>query len=73
MARQRQQKQIVNGVTQFVPVTMTIPSYQLTFPGGDTSIVANFEYRIPIVGPDHAGYFWRCRHRQAGAARISLN
>jgi len=34
-----------------VPVTMTIPSYQVTFPGGDTSIVGNFEYRIPIVGP----------------------
>jgi outer membrane protein insertion porin family len=47
----RQQKQIVNGVTQFAPVNMTIPSYQLTFPGGDTSVVTNFEYRIPIVGP----------------------
>jgi outer membrane protein insertion porin family len=30
---------------------MNVPSYQLTFPGGDTSIVTNFEYRIPIVGP----------------------
>jgi len=48
---QRIQKQVVNGVTQFVPVSMTIPSYQLTFPGGDTSVVTNFEYRIPIVGP----------------------
>ncbi len=34
-----------------VPVTMTVPSYQVTFPGGDTNIVGNFEYRIPIVGP----------------------
>src|SRR5580704_12348834 len=33
------------------PLTMTVPSYQLTFPGGDTNIVGNFEYRIPIVGP----------------------
>ena len=48
---QRMQKQIINGVTQFSPVTMTIPSYQLTFPGGDTSLVGNVEYRIPIVGP----------------------
>jgi len=48
---QRMQKQIINGVTQFAPVTMTIPSYQLTFPGGDTSLVGNAEYRIPIVGP----------------------
>jgi outer membrane protein insertion porin family len=28
-----------------------IPVYQLIFPGGDTSMVANLEYRIPIVGP----------------------
>jgi outer membrane protein insertion porin family len=34
-----------------IPVTMTVPSYQVTFPGGDTSVVGNFEYRIPIVGP----------------------
>jgi outer membrane protein insertion porin family len=33
------------------PITMTVPSYQVTFPGGDTSVVGNFEYRIPIVGP----------------------
>jgi outer membrane protein insertion porin family len=33
------------------PVTMVVPSYQVTFPGGDTSITGNFEYRIPIVGP----------------------
>ncbi len=33
------------------PVYMTVPSYQVTFPGGDTSVVGNFEYRIPIVGP----------------------
>jgi outer membrane protein insertion porin family len=30
---------------------LTIPYYQLVFPGGDTQIVTNFEYRIPIVGP----------------------
>jgi outer membrane protein insertion porin family len=30
---------------------MAVPSYQVTFPGGDTSVVGNFEYRIPIVGP----------------------
>lgn len=33
------------------PVYMTVPSYQVTFPGGDTDVVGNFEYRIPIVGP----------------------
>ncbi|MGO4885086.1 MAG: outer membrane protein assembly factor BamA [Bryobacteraceae bacterium] len=32
-------------------VTMNIPMYQLAFPGGDTHVVANFEYRITIFGP----------------------
>ncbi len=48
---QRVQKQIVNGVPTFSPVSMSVPSYQLTFPGGDTNIEGNLEYRIPIVGP----------------------
>ena len=30
---------------------MSVPSYQLITPGGDAQSVANFEYRIPIVGP----------------------
>jgi outer membrane protein insertion porin family len=36
---------------QLVNATMKIPIYQLVFPGGDTQLVSNFEYRIPIVGP----------------------
>jgi outer membrane protein insertion porin family len=48
---QRLQQQYVNGVKQLAPVTMTIPSYQFVFPGGDTNVVGNFEYRIPIFGP----------------------
>ncbi len=48
---QRMQPVIVNGSRSFVPVTQTIPSYQLTFPGGDTNVITNFEYRIPIFGP----------------------
>ena len=47
----RTQKVVQNGVVTSVPVTMTVPSYQLITPGGDTQSVANFEYRIPIVGP----------------------
>jgi outer membrane protein insertion porin family len=33
--------------------TLTVPvvAYTITFPGGDTQGVANFEYRIPIAGP----------------------
>jgi outer membrane protein insertion porin family len=40
-----------NGNPAFVPVTKAVPSYQLVTPGGDTSLVGNFEYRIPIFGP----------------------
>jgi outer membrane protein insertion porin family len=32
-------------------VTIPIPIDQITFPGGDLSIVTNFEYRITIYGP----------------------
>ena len=32
-------------------VTMGVPIYQLAFPGGDSHVVGNFEYRIPIFGP----------------------
>jgi outer membrane protein insertion porin family len=44
----RYQKSANGTVTQAM---LTIPYYQLVFPGGDTQIVTNFEYRIPIVGP----------------------
>ncbi len=30
---------------------ITIPVEQIIFPGGDTQVVTNLEYRIPIVGP----------------------
>jgi outer membrane protein insertion porin family len=39
------------GTLVATPVTMNIPIYQLAFPGGDTHVVGNFEYRIPIFGP----------------------
>jgi outer membrane protein insertion porin family len=47
----RQQKVVVNGVTSLINSTMSIPTYQLITPGGDTQTVANFEYRIKIFGP----------------------
>lgn len=37
--------------TSSVTFPITIPSYTITTPGGDTEGVANFDYRIPIVGP----------------------
>jgi outer membrane protein insertion porin family len=33
------------------------PSYTLIFPGGDTMLIANAEYRIPIAGPVTLAYF----------------
>jgi outer membrane protein insertion porin family len=38
-------------------VTMNIPIYQLITPGGDTQMISNFEYRIPIVGPVNLAIF----------------
>jgi outer membrane protein insertion porin family len=62
----RVQRVIVNGVPQNVPVTQTIPVYQLIFPGGDTQGVLNYEYRIPIVGPVTLAAFF-----DAGINKIS--
>jgi len=39
------------GAEVLSPVTQRIPTYQLIFPGGDTQLVTNLEYRIPIFGP----------------------
>jgi outer membrane protein insertion porin family len=33
------------------PITVPLPVYRIIFPGGDTTLVANAEYRIPIAGP----------------------
>ncbi|MFN7992564.1 MAG: outer membrane protein assembly factor BamA [Bryobacteraceae bacterium] len=48
---QRTQLVNVNGVPTVAAATMHMPIYQLVFPGGDTHVVGNFEYRIPIFGP----------------------
>jgi outer membrane protein insertion porin family len=47
----RVQKSIINGVVTNTAVVQSIPTYQIITPGGDTQIVTNFEYRIPILGP----------------------
>jgi outer membrane protein insertion porin family len=48
----RQQRFVdANGQEVLSPVTQRIPVYQLIFPGGDTQVVSNVEYRIPIFGP----------------------
>src|SRR5579863_6352854 len=47
------QQLVVNssGFPVLTPVTKAVASYQLVTPGGDTALVANAEYRIPIFGP----------------------
>ena len=47
----RMQTLIIEGAEVQVPVTTRAPIYRLIFPGGDTQLVGNFEYRIPIFGP----------------------
>ncbi|MBV8817050.1 MAG: outer membrane protein assembly factor BamA, partial [Acidobacteriaceae bacterium] len=63
----RQQLAYVNGQPTYQNVTLTIPVYQLVFPGGDTNVVTNFEYRIPIVGPVTLAIFF-----DAGIDKLSL-
>jgi outer membrane protein insertion porin family len=46
----RTQSSIVNGTVQQSPVEMTVPAYQLVTPGGDTQVIYNLEYRIPVFG-----------------------
>jgi len=47
----RTEVQVINGVEETVQASTEIPIYRLVFPGGDTRMVSNFEYRIPIFGP----------------------
>ncbi|HWP85403.1 MAG TPA: outer membrane protein assembly factor BamA [Terriglobia bacterium] len=37
--------------------TQTIPINRITFPGGDTTFISNFQYRIPLFGPVHLSFF----------------
>ena len=63
----RTQRVIVNGVSTQQAVTMQVPVYQLIQPGGDAQSIANFEYRIPIVGPVTLAAFF-----DAGVNRILM-
>jgi outer membrane protein insertion porin family len=42
---------------RFGAQTVTVPISRLVYPGGDTSLVSNVEYRIPIVGPVTFAFF----------------
>ncbi len=43
--------QLSNGTVTANCVTVPLPAYRLIYPGGDTSVIGNVEYRIPLVGP----------------------
>ncbi len=46
-------QKVVNadGSVSYSQVSQTTPIYRLILPGGDTAVVGNYEYRIPIFGP----------------------
>jgi outer membrane protein insertion porin family len=70
------QQRIVDGSgnVTFVGVTKTIPSYQLVTPGGDTALVGNFEYRIPIFGPvTLAAFFDAGMNRLVNTKELEIN
>ena len=72
----RQQKYIdpTTGAVSFANVTQSIPTYQLVFPGGDTQVVTNFEYRIPIFGPvTLAAFFDAGADRLTNTSQLKLN
>jgi outer membrane protein insertion porin family len=73
----RQQKFIdpTTGAVSLQNATQTVPGYQLVFPGGDTNIVANFEYRIPIVGNTVtlAPFFDAGMNRISNKSQLKLN
>ena len=56
-----------DGSVGVAAVTKTIPTYQLILPGGDTALVFNYEYRIPIFGPVALAPFM-----DAGMDRLTL-
>jgi outer membrane protein insertion porin family len=71
---QRVQQIVQNGQVTTTPVQMQIPAYTTIFPGGDTSGVFNFEYRIPIFGPvTLAPFFDAGLNRITRASQLGLN
>lgn len=62
------------GATTLVNATQQIPAYQMVFPGGDTNIIGNFEYRIPIFGPvTLAAFFDAGVNRLSNTSQLKLN
>ena len=48
--------------------------FRSVFPGGDTNIVSNFEYRIPIFGPLTMAFFFDAGlNKLSNASQLKLN
>ena len=60
----RTQKVVTNGVISSQPVTMTVPTYQLITPGGDTAVGRQLRVPHPDRRAGHAGVLRRRRHQQ---------
>jgi outer membrane protein insertion porin family len=70
----RVQQVISNGAVTTAAVQMSVPGYTTIFPGGDTSGVFNFEYRIPIFGPvTLAPFFDAGMNRITRASQLQLD
>ncbi len=71
----RQQKVLnSDGTTSFQNVVQQIPVYQFISPGGDTQLLTNFEYRIPIFGPVWlAGFFDAGVNRLSRPSQLKIN
>ena len=64
----------VSGASSFTQVAQSVPAYQLVFPGGDTNIVTNVEYRIPIFGPVTLALFFDAGvNRLSNKSQLALN
>ena len=73
-ARQQRTVDPITGAVTFQNVTQTIPIYQLVFPGGDTNVTTNLEYRIPIFGPvTLAAFFDAGIDKLSWASQLRLN
>ncbi len=63
-----------SGFPVFVAATKAVPSYQLVTPGGDTALVANVEYRVPIFGPvTLAAFFDAGLNRLLNTSQLDIN
>ena len=73
----RQQLGVIDtttGAKGLVNATQTIPAYQLVFPGGDTNIIGNVEYRVPIFGPVTLAFFFDAGvNRLSNSSQLAIN